>query len=284
MSNTVYGREILDSKLQKPFRLLVGGGSGSGKTTFVQKLVDSSHFATPFDKIVYCYPDYLDEIPIELDQIVEYRQGTCDLNYFSSLPKNSLVIYDDLMNECGNSNDVMKLFSVIARKRNLSIIFIVQNIFDNTKQFRNIRLNATGFVLFKFYAANDVTRRLLRTLSIQSHLPKHLLDQVYDKPFSYIYIDIHPQRQTDFIAIRGNIFDTFYSIYNKMEYVAIPKTEFLKHFKIVSAEQGTVKAIKDEIEIRKTHSRKRKQSRNPRKRKRVSSSDTQSSEYTDSTN
>ena len=145
----VNGREVFDSKLQKPFRLMVGGGSGSGKTTFVQQLVNSSHFETPFDKIVYCYPEYLDEIPIELDQIVEYRQGTCDLNYFSSLPKNTLVIYDDLMNECGNSNDVMKLFSVIARKRNLSLIFIVQNIFDNSKQFRNIRLNATGFVMFK---------------------------------------------------------------------------------------------------------------------------------------
>ena len=112
---------------------MVGGGSGSGKTTFVKKLVDSSHFETPFDKIVYCYPDYLDEIPIELDQIVEYRQGVCDLNYFSSLPKNTLIIYDDLMNECGNSNDVMKLFSVIARKRNLSLIFIVQNMFDNSR-------------------------------------------------------------------------------------------------------------------------------------------------------
>ena len=274
MAPVINGREVFDSKLQKPFRLMVGGGSGSGKTTFVKKLVDSSHFETPFDKIVYCYPDYLDEIPIELDQIVEYRQGVCDLNYFSSLPKNTLIIYDDLMNECGSSNDVMKLFSVIARKRNLSLIFIVQNMFDNSKQFRNIRLNATGIVLFKFYAANDVTKTLLRSLGVQSHLPKRLLDQIYDKPFSYIYFDIHPKRQTDFIAVRGNIFDSFYSIFNKMEYIAIPKAEFIKHFKIIEAKDGTVQAIKDAIEIRKTKPSTR---RKKRRRRSPSPTDTESS-------
>ncbi len=287
MAPIINAREVCDTKLQKPFRLIVGGPSGSGKTSFVQELVNNSHFQSPFDKIVCCYPDYLDEIPIELDQIVEYRQGPCDLAYFSSLPKNTLVIYDDLMNECGKSDDVMKLFSVIARKRNLSLIFIVQNMFDNSKQFRNIRINATGLVLFKFYAASDVTKRLLRVTNIQSHLPKRLLDQVYEKRFSYIYIDVHPESQTHFTAVRGNIFDSFYSIYNKMEYIAIPKSEFIKHFKILEAKDGTIKAIKNEIEIRSTKSKPSTKSKSKR-RKRAPSPETsttttsESSEYTDS--
>ena len=279
----INAREVYDTRLQKPFRLIVGGPSGSGKTSFVQELVNKSHFQSPFDKIVCCYPDYLDEIPIELEQIVEYRQGTCDLSYFASLPKNTLVIYDDLMNECGKSDDVMKLFSVVARKRNMSLIFIVQNMFDNAKQFRNIRLNATGLVLFNFCAASDLTKRLLRVANIQSHLPKRLLDQIYEKRYSYIFIDVHPERQTQFSAVRGNIFGSFYSIYNKMEYIAIPKSEFVKHFKILEAKDGSIKAIKDEIEIRKTRSSRRK-----RKRKRTPSPDSatttsESSEHTDST-
>ena len=98
------------------------------------------------------------------------------------------------MSECGNSSDIMKLFSVIARKRDLSIVFIVQNFFDKSKQFRNIRLNATGFILFKFHAAMDVLTRQLRDLGVANLISKRSLEEIYRNRFSYIYIDIHPNR------------------------------------------------------------------------------------------
>ena len=251
----ITAHSINDSKLEKPFRLIVGGGSGSGKTTFVKELVDTNHFSSPFDKIVYCYPDYLTDVPVELDQIVEYRPGLCDLNYLSNLPRNSLVIYDDMMEECGKSDDIMKLFTVVARKRNLSIIFLVQNIYHQSKQFRNIRLNATGFVLFKFYAANDVNNRLMRDLGVQSLFTKRQLEKHYDKKFAYIVIDIHPQRHSSFVTIKSNIFDKYFTVFHKMEYVAIPKSDFVKYFKVIEAKKGTIKAVKNEIEIRKSSSK-----------------------------
>ena len=257
---SISGTLISDSKLQKPFRLLVGGGSGTGKSTLVKKLVDESHFDTHFDKIVYCYPDYLDEPPLQFDQIVENKPGLCDLQYFTTIPQNSLIIYDDLMNECGKSDEIMKLFSVIARKRNLSVIFLVQNMYEQGKHFRNIRLNATGLVLFNFYAASDVNKRVLRDFGVQSNVPKHLMDQIYNKPFSYLYIDIHPQRKSNFAAVRSNIFDKNFSVYNKMEYIAIPKSEFIKHFKIVEVKEDSVRAIRDAIKIKKNRKRKRRYS------------------------
>ena len=258
----ITAHEIPDSKLEKPFRLIVGGGSGSGKTEFVKRLINENHFSSPFDKIVYCYPDYLCDVPAEFDQIVEYQPGVCDLAYFAKLPKNSLIILDDMMSECGNSDEIMKLFSVIARKRNLSIIFIVQNIYDKSKQFRNIRINATGFVLFKFYAATDVTQRILRDLSCTDLVKKRHLDQIYAKKFAYIFIDIHPQRHSDFCTIRSNIFDKNYDLFYRMEYIAIPKSEFIKYFKVVEAKKGTIKAIKNEIKIGKS-SKSKKRRREP---------------------
>ena len=270
----ITGKEIADCKLQKPFRLMISGGSGTGKSTLLQKLIDESHFSSPFDKIIYCYPEYLDEPPMNFDQIVENRPGIPDLMYFSSLPRNSLIIYDDLMNECGKSDDIMKLFSVIARKRNLSIIFIVQNIYDSNKHFRNLRLNATGFIMFNFYADKDVNKRLLRDLNVQSRVPKHLLDQIYSKPFSYIYVDIHPERRSNFDIVKGNIFDKNFSIYNKMEYIAIPKSDFIKYFRIAEVKEDTLRAVKNEIALPK---RKRK-----RKRRREPSSSSESSKSSES--
>ena len=58
MPKFVEGREIYDARLEKPFRLIIGGASGSGKTSLLKNLVDTSHFSSPFDKIVYFYPDY----------------------------------------------------------------------------------------------------------------------------------------------------------------------------------------------------------------------------------
>ena len=136
--------------------------------------------------------------------------------------------------------------------------------YEQGKHFRNIRLNATGLVLFNFYAANDVSKRVLRDFGVQSNVPKHLMDQIYNKPFSYVYIDIHPQRKSNFAIVKGNIFEENFSVYNKMEYIAIPKSEFIKHFKIVEVKEDTVRAVRDEIKIKK----------NKRKRKRRYSTET----------
>ena len=269
--------KVVDTKLEKPFRVIVAGASGCGKTELTKKLINSNHFASPFDKIVYIYPDYLDELPVEFEQIVEYQPGIQDIEYFSRLPKNSLLVFDDMMSECGKSLEIMKLFSVVARKKNISIIFLVQNVYDSSRQFRNIRLNATGFFLFNFYAANDVNQRLLRDLGLKNLISKKLISKIYSEKFKYIYIDIHPNKHSQFDRLRGNIFEDNFSIYNQMEYIAIPKADFLKYFKIIEAKKGSIKAIKNEIEIGKKSKRK------SRKRSRISKSDSDSkSEDTES--
>ena len=271
--NRMQSRPTSDSMLEKPFRLIIGGGSGTGKTTFMQRLVNENHFSSPFDKIVYCYPEYLVNVPVEFDQMIDFRPGIGDMEYFASLPKNTLIILDDLMNEAGNSKDIMKLFSVVARKNNLSIIFLVQNLFDQSKQFRNIRLNATGLVMFKFYAAQQVHYRLVRDLGMDNLISKRSLDNILHERYSYIMFDIHPNRQTDFGCIRTNIFERNFSIFHKMEYIAIPKSEFMKHFAVLEAKKESIRPVKNEIEIRQRSKSKRK---NKKRRKRKISSTTES--------
>ena len=68
-----------------------------------------------------------------------------------------------------------------------------------------------------------------------------------------------------------------------MEYIAIPKAEFIKHFKILEAKKGSLRAIKNEIEIGKTKEvsrkhHKKQSSVRKRKRKISSSSSTTSTD------
>ena len=103
-------------------------------------------------------------------------------------------------------------------------------------------MNATGFILFKFFAANDVNNRLLRDIGASSIVNKTLLDKVYAKNYLYIFVNVHPDRHSDFETIRTNIFSPFFSILNKMEYIAIPKAEFIKHFKILEAKKRVLES------------------------------------------
>ena len=57
MTRVIEGHTVRDLRLQKPFRIIVAGGSGCGKTEFVKKLVNKSFFDTKFNNIIYIYPD-----------------------------------------------------------------------------------------------------------------------------------------------------------------------------------------------------------------------------------
>ena len=258
MPHLIDGHVFSDLRLQKPFRLIVAGASGCGKTEFVKKLVNKNFFETKFNKIVYIYPDYLNDIPAEFKRNVDYISGLPKQHYFASLPANTLVVIDDMMIESSKSEEMVKLFSVTARKRNISLILMTQNLYHPGKHFRNIRLNASGVVLFKFFAGVDVNHRFLRDVGLAKTVSPLMLEKIYSKQYAYIFVDLHPNRQSEFAIVRGNIFSNIISIYNQMEYLAISKADFVKYFKIIEEKEGKIKAVKNEAKIKRTQRNKPK--------------------------
>ena len=105
-------------------------------------------------------------------------------------------------------------------------------------------------------------------------------------------MDIHPNRHFDFGSIRDNIFNKTFSVFHEnMEYIAIPRAEFMKYFKIIRAENGEIEAIQNEFAIKKRKTAVRKSGSPERKRKqktkerrsrerKSSATETESSEYT----
>ena len=255
----VNGHEICDFKLKKPFRLIIGGGSGCGKTKITKQIVDNNFFQSKFDKIIYNYPEYLNEVDVEFNQYVEYRPGLLNQESISLLQSNTLLIIDDLSIEVSDNKNIANLFAVEARKRNISIILITQNIYQSGKMFRNIRINATGFILFKFYSANDINKRLIRDLGLTEFISNKLLSKIYCDRYKYIFIDLHPNSHSNFNTLCGNIFSEYPEIYNKMKYIAIKEADFYKYFKVLNSKNGELQAIRNENKIaEKNKSKKRK--------------------------
>ena len=98
-------------KIITPFRMLISGSSGTGKTTFIEKFLKSDRINIEFSTIYYCYPYSLGEPPVNwhvtLNINVEYLTKLPDLKFFDTVEPNSLLILDDLWSETCNSRDLV---------------------------------------------------------------------------------------------------------------------------------------------------------------------------------
>ena len=120
--------------------------------------------------------------------MVEFREGLADLNTLNT-KKRTLVIIDDLMTETDKS--VSNLFTKGSHHCNLSVLHLVQNVFDKNKHTRTISLNAHDLVIFK----NPQDASQITHLAKQMY-PGHVryLQEVFadatSEAYGYLFIDL----------------------------------------------------------------------------------------------
>jgi GTPase SAR1 family protein len=120
--------------LRHPFTAVVSGPTSCGKTVFVFRVIENmNEMITPVPtKIIYCYGEYqplFDNYPQ-----IEFQEDLPDTGMFDGVP--TLLILDDLMGEADDA--VIKLFTRVSHHRNVSVIYLTQNIFYKSQ--RTIRL------------------------------------------------------------------------------------------------------------------------------------------------
>ena len=134
-----------DYKLKTPFRMLISGSSGTGKTTFIEKLLKSNRIDKEFSTVYYCYPYTLGDPPVDwhltLSSNVQYLTHLPDLRFFDNVEPDSLLILDDLWTETCKSKDLVAAFKVYSRKKKVSIIIVTQSYFSGGDEGREIRNN-----------------------------------------------------------------------------------------------------------------------------------------------
>ena len=144
-----------------PYRILIIGGSGSGKTNALLNLINNQ---PDIDKI-YAYEakyQYLinKREKVGLDHLnehkafMEYSNDMHDVyknieDYNPGKKRKVLIVFDDMIADMINNNKldsiVTELF-IRGRKLNVSIVFITQSYFKVPK---DVRLNSTHFFIMK---------------------------------------------------------------------------------------------------------------------------------------
>ena len=121
------------------------------------------------------------------------------------MPRDSVVVLDDLMDEAKDHAGVTALFTKLVHHRNLFVINITQNFFMNSKETRTRRLNTQYVVMFK--NPSDVTQ--VHVIGRQMY-PGNLLflpsvnRKATKRPHSYIFLDLRQETPEDY-RVRSNL-------------------------------------------------------------------------------
>ena len=150
--------------LDHPYRILVIGGSGSGKTNELLNLINNQpdvdkiylYAKDPYEKKYQYLINKREKVGInhfdDPKALMEYSNDTQDVyknieDYNPIKKRKVLIIFDDMIADMINNNKlnpvVTELF-IRGRKLNISIVFITQSYFKVPK---DVQLNSTHFFI-----------------------------------------------------------------------------------------------------------------------------------------
>jgi hypothetical protein len=107
---------------------------------------------------------------------IEFNKGiTEDIDNadYLDVSQRNLILLDHLMAQSGKDRRIADLFTKGIHHRYLSIIYIVQNIFHQGKEMRNISLNAHYILLLKSKRDKQQVSMLARQINprrVQEHM------------------------------------------------------------------------------------------------------------------
>ena len=202
-----------------PFRMLIIGLSGSGKTNTLLHLINNLH---PIDKI-YLYAEGTEEKKYQFlinkreqagiknlndpHAFIEYSNDMDDVfdninNYNKNSDKKVLIIFDDTIANImrsGKFKAIVKELFMRCRKLNISIVSITQSYFRTPK---DARLNITHYILIKIGSKKEF-KNIAEEKS--GHLEYKDFLKIYNycskEPYSFMMIDTKP---TATITFRKN--------------------------------------------------------------------------------
>ena len=190
-----------------PFTCLISGPSGSGKSTLLQQMLNfpqrvfqviPSQVVIVYSRTQQLYQDIIksSKIPVQL-----VHGLSADLRP----KKNALLIFDDLM-EKQNLVLISEWFTKNSHHYQISVLYLIQNLFLQSPHHRTISLNAHYIIIF----SNPRDKTVITHLSSQfspGNL-KYVIDaysQSTKSPFGYLVFNF-TQTCPEELRLRSSIY------------------------------------------------------------------------------
>lgn len=192
-----------------PFRMLMCGGSGSGKTNVLINMIVRY---LDFDKL-YVYTKHLDQDKYKwLQEFITTIEEDPDIQEVGDLPigifrshikdmvplddidkeKRNLIIFDDMLLE-KDQRPMIEMY-IRGRHKNASVIYLAQSYFAVPKE---IRQNCTTFIIF------DIPSQRCLNMILSDHcsdMDKEDLKEIFRKAtsenYSFLYVDTNVKNKS----------------------------------------------------------------------------------------
>ena len=126
-----------------PFSMVVSGPSGRGESVWTKKLLLSSIIQPSPQRIIWCFGQWqtlYDNIRKKIPKI-EFVSGILDhlndLHYINAGERN-ILIFDNMMTDAKCDQRIADLFTKGSHHRNISVVYLTQNLFPQGKACRDI--------------------------------------------------------------------------------------------------------------------------------------------------
>ena len=181
--------------IRHPSSVIIAAPSGSGKTVLVERLLrEKKVFESPPKKIVYAYDRWQPRFErMQRDGMV-FFQGIPDPTHLATwFPQGGVLVLDDLMEEGGQDKRVLDLFTKDSHHRNITVLFLTQDLFPPGKFAKTINRNAHYIIAFK----NPRDKTGIRNILMQMYPDQwrrvlELYSRITARPFGYLMLDVHP--------------------------------------------------------------------------------------------
>ena len=204
-------------QLDQYFKIFISGPSKSGKSYFVGELLSNLEGFTKKkpSQIIYIFSFWqkkFEEIR-QLNLVDVFLQGGSELeqrlSQFTS-NQDTLLIFDDQMNNKETLQYIANLFSVEARHTKLSLIFISQKIFFNSDSLRSIRENSDYWILFK-NPKNVASVGYISSQMTKNSTLANIFTAATEKAHSYLFIDTR-QEASSYTQYLSSLFNRSHSV------------------------------------------------------------------------
>ena len=232
---TIRYREISTFQFSPIFRVIISGASQTGKTHFAEQLIKRNLFKC--HRCYYFHPDCHENDPVDwkLDIPVLFDSEFPTVETFMSMPENSCVVLDDLVEECFASKTIDYLFRVLSSKRKLHVILMSQRYYHAGRYSLSIR-NSSNYHILMRCVNKSMMSRIATDLGLKQEVTK-AQELTTSKTYPYIFIDRNPIARANkcevFIDVLGS---TFVLVRGQMKYFLLAETEFKKCFDIIDCE------------------------------------------------
>ena len=180
-----------------PFCMQLVGPNHSGKTYWLSQLLRdrAQHIRPAPEKVVYCYTHWQPAYDFMQADGIEFHEGLPSSIYINTL-SDCLLVLDDLMDVAVNDKKLMNLCTEGSHHKNISVVFIMQNLYPHGRESKTISLNMTYLTLFKMVRDKLQVQTLARQLfpgKIGEFMDYY--NEMTSKPYGKLILDLHPRTQ-----------------------------------------------------------------------------------------